>query len=435
MALALALSGRVAQAQPVVAVGSDAPAGSDADATHAPGETLSDEELRGVQTDVATPRDASEGDPTMGTVRTGAYHDNDQTTVLRVLGIVSQTWGHWGAVATVDVDSVTSASVDVRSSPGLSKVDVVTGASGRSSTSGGTMTDTRYQATGGLGWKDNDGHAINATSAAAIETDYASLSAGLNGSYDILTRTITLLGGFTLTDNWVSSVLDTTLHRKMFSTGWSAGAAFVLTRDDALRVRYDGKWANGYQASPYRNVRFGDWSATLGTQQIMFSNTLGSVDGLPELVPGSRVSHAAVVEWVHSLALGIGVHPELRLAHDTWGVDALSAALELRVARPSWRLLVGYRFYLQSHASFYESKYTMAPATYAYYTSDKELGDETGHQVRLDFAHVLIDARRVGDARLMFDVQVDGVHYAYPGFVLLPSRDSVFAMIGVNLEL
>ena len=409
------------------------PAGSDA--TSAPGETLSSDDLRDVLSEGPSPRDASEGEPPTGTVRFGVYRDSDQTTVLRVLGVVAQSWAHWLVTGSFGVDAVTSASVDVRSSPGLSKVDVTTGASGRSSTSGGQMTDTRYQATGGAGWKDSYGHAVNATSAVAIETDYASISAGLNGAYDLRARTLTLLGGFTLTNNWISSVLDTTLHQTMFAGGWSAGAALVVTRDDALRVRYDGKVADGYQASPYRNVRFGDWTAVLGQQQITFSNTIGSVDGMPERVPDRRISHAAVLEWVHSLAPGLGLHPELRVTHDSWGIDALSAALDLRIARPTWKMLVGYRFYLQSRADFFEPKYTQAPTMYTFYTSDKELGDQTGHALRLDLSHVLIDADRAGDARMMFNLQLDAVHYVYPGFTLLPSRDSVFAMIGVSWEL
>ena len=39
--------------------------------------------------------------------------------------------------------------------------------------------------------------------------------------------------------------------------------------------------------------------------------------------------------------------------------------LDLRVARSSWRLQVGYRYYLQSGADFFQDKYTLDPAMYA----------------------------------------------------------------------
>ena len=372
--------------------------------------------------------------PVTGTLRGGVYADSDQTLVLRGLGVLSKSWEHWGVQGSVDVDTVTSASVDVRSSPALSKVDVVTTAS-KTSTSGGQMTDTRFQATAGTGWKSGAGDAVNLTAAVAKERDYASVSGGLNASADVLDHAVTLLGGLSFTDNWVSSILDTTLHRKLYSPGWSAGAAFVLSADDALRLRYDGKASFGYLASPYRNVRFGDWSAQLGTQQITFSNTLGSTDGLPEQLPDRRVSHALVLEWLHALALGFGLHPELRVSHDSWNLNSLSAGIDLRLATGAFRLQTGYRFYLQSHADFFQNKYKNAASTYPYYTSDKELGDQVGHALRLDLAFVLSDANGPNESRTLLNLQVEAVRYRYLGFVLLPERDSLFGGLGVTWEL
>ena len=420
---------------------SPAPSSPPAAPSSAPGATPdttteepADPDLRDVFADPHPTVDPAAGEPRTGTVRVGAYGDNDRTTVLRTLGVLSQSWGRWTLSGTVGVDAVTSASVDVRSSPALSKVDVVTSASGRSSSSGGEMTDTRYQVTGAAGWKDSAGHAASVSSAVAKETDYASVSAGLNSSYDLRDRLTTVLGGVTVTDNWISSVLDDTLHRKMIQVGWSAGFARVLTRDDAIRIRYDGKVAEGYQGSPYRNVRFGDWMAHLGSQQITFTNTLGSAQGLLELLPGSRVSHAAVIEWVHSLVPNVGLHPELRLGHDSWGVNSLSAAVDLRIARPGWRAEAGYRYYRQTGASFFEDKYTQAPEMYANYTSDKELGPQQGHLLRLDLSLVLVEADGPSDTRMRLDFQIDAVRYRYPGFTLLPARDGAFASIGLTWE-
>ncbi|MBL0220814.1 MAG: DUF3570 domain-containing protein [Myxococcales bacterium] len=369
-----------------------------------------------------------------GTVRVGAYHDSDRTTVYRLLGSVAQSLGQWTVQGSVGVDAVTSASVDVRSSPALSKVDVVTSASGRSSTSGGQMTDTRYQVTGGVGWKGSAGRAANVNAVVARETDYTSVSGGINGSFDVLDRTTTLLGGLTLTDNWVSSVLDQTFHHKLLTTGWSVGVARVLTRNDAIRLRYDGKLSSGDPSSPYRSVRFGDWTAQQGSQQITFMNTIGSADGLPEHLPGQRVSHAAVLEGVHWLAPGIAVHPELRASYDSWSVGSLSGALDLRIARPSWQLSLGYRYYWQRRAEFFEDKYTQAPAMYSYYTSDKELGDQRGHLGRLDLSRVLFEADDPNDGRMLLNLQLDVARYQYPGFTLLPSRDSVFVGVGLSWE-
>ncbi|CAN5120538.1 hypothetical protein BH11MYX1_BH11MYX1_38900 [soil metagenome] len=421
-----------ATAQPSEAPVSDprpaATAGSASDSTdsNAPGAS----DYRDLLADAPTPA-APSGDPPTGTARAGAYHDSDQTTVWRFLGNVGQTLGQWELSAGLGVDAVTSASVDVRSSPALSKVDTVTSASGRSSTSGGQMTDTRYQGTVGAGWKGSEGRTVNLSSAVAKESDYASVSGGINGSFDLLDRTTTLLGGMTLTDNWVSSVIDTTIHRKMVAVAWSLGVARVLTPEDAIRLRYDGKLNEGYIASPYRSVRFGDWSAALGSQQITFMNV---TDTLAEREPGERLSSAVVVEWVHSLAPGIGLHPQLRVSHDSWGVQSLTAGADLRLSRPSWRFETGYRFYLQSAADFFADKYVDASSMYESYTSDKELGRQVGHLGQVDLALVLIEPDTVGGSRMLLNLQLAAMHYAYTGFTLLPSRDSVFASAGVSWE-
>lgn len=407
-------------------------------ASQAPGATVDDDLAREIMAQNAArpaeqPAVADDSEPMTSTVRAGGYTDSDNTTVLRLLGIAGKHWGNWTAGASIAVDSVTSASVDVRSSPLLSKVDTMTSASGRTSTSGGEMTDTRYQLTANGGWQDTSGHALTLTGAVAHEHDYASVSGGANGSYDILGRTATLMGGITITDNWVSSVLDDTIHRKMLAIGWSLGLARVLTPDDAIRVRYDGKADAGYNSSPYRNVRFGDWTATLGAHKITFANTIGDADGLLEKTPSLRASHALVGEWVHALGIGFAVHPELRASYDSWGIASLTAGADFRISQPTWRLEAGYRYYLQGAADFFLDKYVMAPDAYAYYTSDKELGHESGHLARLDLARALT-APVVNDTHVMLTLQLDYVHYDYAGFLLLPSRDSYFGLLGLSIE-
>jgi hypothetical protein len=382
------------------------------------------------------PASASDEDPITGTVRLGVYTDSDKTTVWRALGTVGKTFGKWSLSGSFAVDAVTSASIDVRTSPALGAVDVITSASGISSTSGGQMSDTRYQGTTTVGWQDSDGHVASSTVAVASERDYASVSGGLTGSYDILRRSTTLLAGINAADNWVSSVLDPTLHRKMFTVGGSLGVARVLTRDDAIRLRYDGKIAEGYQASPYRSVRFGDWTTTTGDYgQIMFAHTIGDAAGLAEKLPGSRLSHALTLEWVHSLTDGIGLHPSVRAGYDSWGIASLAPALELRIAKANWRLQLGYRFYLQSHARFFEGKYTQDPSMYAYYTSDKELGSQVGHVVDAQLTTAITAHERTNDTRTMLFIRATVFRYAYPGFELLQNRSSAFFEAGLLWEL
>lgn len=221
----------------------------------------------------------------------------------------------------------------------------------------------------------------------------------------------------------------------MYELGWSGGVAQVMARTDALRLRYDGAAALGYQASPYRNVRFGDWTPSLGTnQQITFLGTIGSADGLPETVPDLRIRHAGVLEWVHSFTDGLALYSQARLGIDTWGMESVTAAAELRAASQSWRFRLGYRFYAQSQADFYRSKYVMASTSYTDYTSDKELSRELGHVANLGISRVLKQPHYAGDTRALLDLNVNVLYYSYPDFVLLASRVSGFVELGVTWE-
>src|SRR5207249_5464140 len=98
-----------------------------------------------------------------------------------------------------------------------------------------------------------------------------------------------------------------------------------------------------------------------------------------------------------------------------------------------WQLRAGYRFYIQSAADFFLDKYTQSADMYTYYTSDKELGDQRGHVGSVDIGYKVKDWPTVGRATQL-DVMLDALHYDYPGFVLLESRDSLFAQIGLRLE-
>jgi hypothetical protein len=373
---------------------------------------------------------------TTGALRLGVYYDTDHTQVIRSLASVASTSGDWSLTGSGAVDIVSSASVDVRSSPGLSAVDMVTSASGRSSTSGGRMSDRRLLGTGGAGWSDGAGHTTNLAASYATEADYTSVSGRMNGSYDLFDRTLTLLGGLAFTDNWIGTVLDPAFRRNMHELGWSVGAAQVTSQRDAIRLRYDGSDAEGYQASPYRNVRFGDWTTMKGpNQQITFKDTIGAAAGLPENVPGSRVRHAAVLELVKALDEGIGLHGELRVGRDSWKVKSETAAVDLRVAESFWRMQLGYRFYTQSAAAFFQDKYLLDPSMYTYYSSDKELGRELGHMLNFDISAVVGPSHGPGDTRLLLDLRIAVLRYDYPGFLLLSSRTSYFIESGLTWEL
>jgi Protein of unknown function (DUF3570) len=373
---------------------------------------------------------AARGQEVTGALREGIYTDSDRTQVIRSLATVDAAWSSWHLIARESVDIVSSASIDVRTSAALDAV---------SSASRIEMSDRRFETTVGAAYDDGHGHTLTLSTVYATERDYTSVGASVNGALDLAARNTTLLASFGANHNWVSSIIDPTLAETMDEVSFSGGIAQVLGRSDALRLRYDGQVMSGYQASPYRNVRFGDWVVTSqgdreerGGGALTFSNTIGSPDGLPEKVPTLRVRHAAVLEWLHGFGDGIGLHTQIRLARDSWGVSAGTFGADVRVAADDWLFRVGYRFYIQSGADFFEDKYLQAPEMYTYYTSDKELGDQRGHIANADVSYTLRDWPGDG-MKSSIDLQVDGLHYDYQGFTLLPSRDSLFAAVGLRI--
>ena len=433
----------VARADAPPDAGADASVDAPVDAARVPDaatETVSADDLRDVLSSEQLPKTFKPGTgdvPPTGTFRIGLYHDSDQTTVVRSLASLVKSWGSWWAGGTLVADVISSASVDVRSAPmQYLPVDTVTTASGRSTISNGSMEDQRYQGMFRGGWKDR-GRAANGSVAIASENDYFSLGGGVDGAYDVLDRAATLLGGLTITDDWITSSLPNPPDgRKLFALGVTLGGALVASPTDRLILRYDGRFSAGFQSSFYRQVRFGDWTANFRQGEITFANTIdNNADGVLEHEPETRNTHAAVFEWLHSFVPGLVLHPEVRLSHDSWAVDSVTAAADLRYAAHWWRLQFGYRLYLQSRANFFEDKYLNPQQTYSYWTSDRNLGDVRGQALHVDYQRVLLDADNPNDSRMLLNIEIDAMHDRYPGFILLPELDSIFASIGITWEL
>jgi hypothetical protein len=364
-------------------------------------------------------------------VRQGIYTDSDRTQVLRSLVAVDAALGRWRLSARESIDIVTSASIDVRTSPALDAV---------SSASGVSMSDRRFETTVGGAYDDGKGHTLGLSAFHATERDYQSVGAALSGSVDVAERNTTLFASGSYAHDSVSSIIDATFSRTLGEVSYGVGIAQVLAPGDALRLRYDGAYMNGYQASPYRNVRFGNWTTTTmrsggrgGESTIVFMNTIGSADGLPELEPETRIRHALVLEWTHGFSDEVGLLASARAGTDSWGVQSATLGAELRLTQSSWQLRAGYRFYVQGAADFFLDRYTSASTAYTYYTSDKELGQEQGHIGSLDLAYIVRDWPGNGD-RTLLDARAEVLYYSYPGFPLIGSRTSGFLEAGIRVE-
>jgi hypothetical protein len=364
-------------------------------------------------------------------LREGVYADSDSTYVSRTLLAGQVSWRRFSLGINESVDAITSASTDVRSSP---FIDATTGASVRRVMRSPSMADGRSE-TNLVGlWHDASGHSAGGSAVFAAEGDYTSAGGGLQVAWDFFERNTTLFAGVNASGNQIRSSLDHAFSRAMFAMGYTLGLTQVLGAGDVLSLRYDGGYLDGYQASPYRAVRFGDWQpmAHPATGGITFLNTIGPETGLPEQVPGTRLRHAAFVQWVHALGDRFALAPSYRISGDDWGLFAQTLEAEVRaLLGEHLQARLSYRFYDQSGADFFRGKYVMPSTAYQLYTADKELGDVVGHSAAAGAA--LGFWRRNGADAASVDARFEYLHYSYPGFPLLDARSSVFGEVGLRL--
>jgi hypothetical protein len=359
--------------------------------------------------------------------RVGVYGDNDRTQVNRYLVSATTALGKGFYLgATVGIDTISSASVDVRAQP-----DAISNASPSLKPH---LTDQRNEYNLNLTYSDPKRGWLGSFGALfANEIDYQTFGFSARGAREFLEGNTTLLAGLVFGRDRVSSVVDKTFNQHLITIGYSLGVAQVLSPRTVLRVRYDGGVLSGYQASPYRVVRYGNWTAVPkpGGDALLFVNTTAET---PEHVPDLRVRNAGVVELVQGVAPNVALAPTFTLSIDSWLLLAEAVGLELRVSRPAgWLFVAGYRFYNQNGANFFKPQYTGSPGDYTYVTADKKLGKVMAHSGALNITYAILERpqRRVG---LAADLRGEVLHYEYPGFLLLSSKTGFYSEAGLRLS-
>lgn len=168
------------------------------------------------------------------------------------------------------------------------------------------------------------------------------------------------------------------------TTTLSARAAFgqVLGTHSLMELVYELGVQRGFLSSPYRYVRF---AADRGVEP---STCLFPVDAcLPEQHPGARMRHALALYGRHAFGDRLSLGANYRFYLDDWEMTSHTIALDgALVPGEGWVIALGYRFYRQSSAYFFEPFYAPMPRP-RYYTSDKELTALSSHRVELELGH------------------------------------------------
>jgi hypothetical protein len=335
------------------------------------------------------------------TAKTQLYLDSDHTTVVSPLVAISRdAWSDATLSASYVADIVTSASVDV-----------ISNATRR-------MTDFRSELSAGLSQKVRSA-TLSGSYVYSVENDYASHNVELGLAQELLDKNSTLSLGWSLSSNRIGRSGDQLFRESLFTTGAAASWTQVIDKKTIAQLSYTFSYANGFQSSPYRFVRFEDDRGDL-------------VEKHQERDPRLRYRHAAVIGLNRHLFKDSAIQGDYRFYDDNWGVQAHTLQVRYFITfRDDLTLRLRERFYYQSGASFYRQHYVVGNgAEPDFFTADRELSRFWSNLIGAKISWRLPWVHRA----LELEAKVDYFHFRYLDFALLASRDGVNVEAGLNVR-
>lgn len=242
------------------------------------------------------------------------------------------------------VDAVSSASASATS--GLKKERIEAGAA--------------YSAAVG-----GDAHVVG-TARASREPDYLSFSGSVGGDVELFERNLRLAASLGVGHDRI----DPTSVAMGDETRWPASHDRVTGRAEMTQLlgpRADLSlgvglaWQSGALSSPYRRSLV--WHG---------SGFIGNYEPEAEVHPGARTRFTGFGSGGWYLGRGVALHGRLGGYADSWGVLAIVPEVEAAVELGERVLAtLGYRYYRQGRASFYEERYDVPSDPR---TGDRRLG-------------------------------------------------------------
>jgi hypothetical protein len=255
------------------------------------------------------------------------------------------------------------------------------------------------------------------------EPDYTSHGGSLNLSLDFANKATTFgwfAGGST---DQVGRVGDPSFaeHASTLTSGVSLTQ--VLDAQTLVQILYDIALVQGYQASAYRFVAFGQAGPCRATASLC----------LPERAPRERLRHAASLRIRRALTAELSLGASYRFYIDDWAVLSHTAKADLTWS-PQLKsaLSLSYRFYQQSAASFYQALYLEQEVGRAHFTRDRELSPLTTHRVAIELDWLWELGR--GGSDLMTGIAVAPTFYAYSDFPMLRSVSALEVTAVTGME-
>jgi hypothetical protein len=335
------------------------------------------------------------------TAKTQLYTDNDHTTVVSPLVAISRdAWSDGTVSASYVADIVSSASVDV-----------ISNATRR-------MSDFRSELTAGLSQKLH-ATTLSGSYVYSVENDYSSHNVDLGLAQELFDKNSTLALGWSLSSNRIGRSGDQSFRESLLVTGAAASWTQVIDKKTIAQLSYTFSYADGFQSSPYRFVRFDNGGGDIENKH-------------QERDPRLRYRHAAVIGLNRHLFGDSAIQADYRFYDDSWRVQAHTIQLRYFITfHDDVTLRLRERFYYQTDASFYRPHYTVEDGVMPeFFTADRELSKFWSNLVGVKISWRLPWVHRA----LEVEAKVDYFHFGYLDFALLASRDGVNVEAGLNVR-
>lgn len=330
------------------------------------------------------------------------YVDDDATVVHRPRIAATERVGETIELSqSYLVDFISSASVDVisRASKG--------------------MEDVRHMPGAGVGLRFDRAGALRVAYLGGFERDHNSHAFTFLAERDL--DEARLWHGSISADvahARIGTVVDESFDEGATSFGLNAEATRVVNRRLLVRGGIALSHVSGFQASPYRTVQLGEWTARRyqGDDPAAFAFVFDGVTGAArERHPKERTRGALRLLGAQAIGARGAIRFGADLYRDTWAITSGALRLEGRLELDEKLLLrLGGRGYLQSAAFFHRRRYLDAEGVRGYLTSDRELGRARGLSFDVGVS--------IPTGDLLIDLLVEAGMYRYPDFSLKQQR-------------
>ncbi len=275
------------------------------------------------------------------TIGLHVYADDDHVTVVSPSASI-------GADVTPRLSMSADTTVDVVSA---ASVDVLTSASPR------TVSEQRVELGLASTYRYHRATWWTLGVRGSHEHDYDALRLRASAKTELAQRNTTLQIDYVFGHDGVASMMDRSFHRERTSHELMLGASQLLSRRAIVDVVIDLTRADGYHASPYRQVVVDVPASPLPLR-------------LEEATPTLRTSIAVAGRIRSSLTRRWTTSASYRFYADTWSMLSHTITTEIDRSIGGWLVGVTVRAYSQSNAAFYAPRYTGQPR---YRTRDRTL--------------------------------------------------------------